>query len=71
MVLATGYGRMMGSNRQIIWDIVEKSSHHMSIVHGFSHGLQTPNEGINQSYLKKMGRCGRQNLLRLYLKIWE
>ena len=53
MVLATGYGRMMGSNQQIIWDIVEKSSHHMSIVHGFSHGLQTPNEGINQKYLKK------------------
>ena len=35
------------------------------------HGLRTPNEGINQRYLKKLGRCGRQNMLRPYLKIWE
>ena len=37
------------------------------------HGLRTPNEGINQRYLKNWAdaRCGRQNMLRPYLKIWE
>ena len=32
------------------------------------HGLRTLNEGIN---LKKLVQCGRQNLLRPYLQIWE
>ena len=35
------------------------------------HGLQTPNEGINQRNLEKLGRCGRQNMLWPYLKLWE
>ena len=38
--------------------------------YGVDHGLRTPNEGINQRNLK-MGRCGRQNMLRPYLKIWD
>ena len=34
------------------------------------HGLRTPNEGINQRNLKICADawCGRQNMLRLYLK---
>ena len=37
-----------------------------------THGLRTPNEGINQRYVyEKLGRCGRQNMLRPYLKIYE
>ena len=36
-----------------------------------AHGLRTPNEGINQRNFKILGRCGRQNMLRTYLKIWE
>ena len=36
------------------------------------HGLRTPNEGINQRYVsEKLGKCGRQNILWPYLKIWE
>ena len=36
-----------------------------------SHRLRTPNEGINQRYLKKLGRCGRQYIIWQYLKIWD
>ena len=37
-----------------------------------SHGLRTPNEGRNQRYLyENLGWCGRQNMFRSYLKIWE
>ena len=36
-----------------------------------AHGLQTPNEGINQRNLKFFGRYGRQNILRQYLKICD
>ena len=43
----------------------------VSIKLGLVLGLRTPNEGTNQWYLKKMGQCGRQNMLRPYLKIWE
>ena len=32
------------------------------------HGLRTPNEGIKS---ENLGRCGRQNMLRLYLKFLE
>ena len=35
------------------------------------HGLRTPNEGINQKKSEILGRCGRQNMLRPYLKIWD
>ena len=35
------------------------------------HGLRTPNEGILSKISEKLGRCGRQNMLRLDLKIWE
>ena len=39
---------------------------------GGNHGLRTSNEGINQRYLKNWAvQCGRQNMLRPYLKIWE
>ena len=31
--------------------------------------LWTPNEGIEKS--KKLGRCGRQNMLQQYIKIWD
>ena len=34
------------------------------------HGLRTPNEGINQRYLKNWAD-GRQNMLPPYLKIWD
>ena len=37
----------------------------------FAHGLQTPNEGINQKKSENLGRCGRQNMLQPYPKIWE
>ena len=37
-----------------------------------SHGLRTPNEGAHKSQIfEKLGRCGRQNMLRPYLKIWD
>ena len=32
----------------------------------FTHGLHAPNEGI-----KILGRCGRQNMLPPYLRIWD
>ena len=35
------------------------------------HGLRTPNEGINQKKSEILGRCGRQNMLRPYLNIWD
>ena len=35
-----------------------------------THGLRTPNEGIKK-ISEKLGRCGRQNMLPPYLKIWE
>ena len=39
--------------------------------HQVTHGLRTPNEGINQRYFEKLGRCGRQNMLWPYQKIWD
>ena len=35
------------------------------------HRLRTPNEGIKQRNLKNSGQYGRQNMFRLYFKIWE
>ena len=35
---------------------------------GGSHGLRTPNKS---KISEKFGRCGRQNVLRPYLKIWD
>ena len=35
------------------------------------HGLRTPNEGINKKNSEILGRCGRQKMLRPYLKIWN
>ena len=35
------------------------------------HGLRTPNEGIKSKISEKFGRCGRQNMLRPYLNIWD
>ena len=32
-----------------------------------THGLRTPKSKISE----KLGRCGRQNMLRPYLKIWD
>ena len=44
----------------------------MKTYNSYSHGLRTPNEDINQIYAsEKMGRCGRQNMLPLYLTIWD
>ena len=38
----------------------------------FNQGLRTPNEGIHKTTIsEKLGRCGRQNMLRPYLKIWD
>jgi hypothetical protein len=34
------------------------------------HGLRAHNEGINQRDVKNLGQCGRQNMLRPYLKSW-
>ena len=50
----------------LIKQLLAASIHHI-------HGLRTPNKGINQRYLKnlKLGRCGRQNMLRPYLKLWD
>ena len=36
----------------------------------FKHGLRTPNEGKSK-ISEKLGRCGRQTVLRPYLKIWD
>ena len=41
------------------------------LMKGKFHGLRTPNEGINQKKSENLGRCGRQNMLWPYLKIWE
>ena len=35
------------------------------------HGLQTPNEGINQRNLKIWADVARQNMLWPYLRIWD
>ena len=35
------------------------------------HGLRTPNEGINQRYLKNWADVADKNMLRPYLKIWD
>ena len=43
----------------------------VGIINGIKHGLRTPNEGINQEISENLGRCGRQNMLPPYLKIWE
>ena len=42
-----------------------------AVIEGKDHVLWKPNEGINQINFENLGRCGRQNMLRPYLKIWE
>ena len=38
---------------------------------GAAYGLRTPNEGLNQRYLKlHICRCGRQNMLRIQILFW-
>ena len=55
----------------VVWKrAVSTSKHTRATGYHISHELRTPNEGINQRYLK-MCRCGKQNMLRPYIKIWE
>ena len=42
---------------------------HLLLIH--VHGLRTPNEGIDKKESEIVGQCGRQNILWLYLKIWD
>ena len=44
--------------------------HEKGALYSQYHGLRTPNEGIEKTS-ENLGRCGRQNMLRPYLKIWE
>ena len=40
-------------------------------LHVWYHGLRTPNKRHKSKIPEKVGRCGRQNMLRPYLKIWD
>ena len=45
------------------------ANHHLTDT--VAHGLRTPSEGINLKKSENLGRCGWQNMLWPYLRIWD
>ena len=70
MVGWTVDGKMSGGDRkkteQMVFQSRNQPEHYMQCL---KHGLRTPNEGINQRYLKNWADVAHKIYFRPYLKI--